>query len=58
VDFDFGYARISASYPTPSPGAYTVRTGDTLQSIAQGAYGDSALWYRIAEANGLASSTT
>ncbi|NML48462.1 LysM peptidoglycan-binding domain-containing protein [Ramlibacter sp. G-1-2-2] len=55
VDFDFGYARISASYPLPSPGAYTVRTGDTLQSIAQGAYGDSSLWYRIAEANGLAS---
>lgn len=55
VDFDFGYAKVSANYPTPSPGAYTVRTGDTLQSIAQGAYGDSSLWYRIAEANGLAS---
>jgi YD repeat-containing protein len=57
VDFDFGYAKVSANYPTPSPGAYTVRAGDTLQSIAQGAYGDSSLWYRIAEANGLASSS-
>jgi YD repeat-containing protein len=57
VDFDFGYARISANYPNPSPGAYQVRSGDTLQSIAQGAYGDSLLWYRIAEANGLASSS-
>lgn len=55
VDFATGYARVSATYPSASPGAYTVRTGDTLQSIAQGAYGDSALWYRIAEANGLAS---
>ena len=27
--------------------------GDTLQSIAQGAYGDSKLWYLIADANGL-----
>lgn len=55
VDFDFGYARVSASYPSASPGAYTVRSGDTLQSIAQTAYGDGSLWFRIAEANGLAS---
>lgn len=53
--FDFSYAPVSASNPSPSPGAYTVRPGDTLQSIALGAYGDSSLWYRIAEANGLAS---
>jgi len=57
VDFDFGYSRISASYPNPAPGVYTTRAGDTLQSIAYGAYGDSALWYRIAEANGLASNS-
>lgn len=55
VDFDFGYSRVSADYPSASPGAYTVRTGDTLQSIAQSAYGDSSLWYRIADANGLGS---
>ncbi|HSV82081.1 MAG TPA: FG-GAP-like repeat-containing protein [Ramlibacter sp.] len=57
VDFDFGYSRISASYPNPAPGVYTTRAGDTLQSIAYGAYGDSALWYRIAEANGLTSNS-
>lgn len=57
VDLDFGYARISASYPNASPGAYQVRTGDTLQSIALAAYGDAALWYRVAEANGLQSSS-
>lgn len=56
VDFNFGYARISGSYPSPAPGSYQVRSGDTLQSIARGAYGDGALWYRIADANGLASS--
>lgn len=56
VDFDFGYSRISAQYPNASPGAYQVRSGDTLQSIARSSYGDGALWYRIAEANGLGSS--
>lgn len=55
VDFNFGYARISANYPSAGVGSYTVRAGETLRSIAQGAYGDGALWYRIAEANGLAS---
>lgn len=53
ADFNFGYRSISANYPAASPGAYTVRNGDTLQSIAQSAYGDGKLWYRIAEANGL-----
>lgn len=32
---------------------YTVASGDTLRSIAQGVYGDSNLWYLIANANGL-----
>ena len=56
-DFNFGYAQVRATYPAASPGAYQVMSGDTLQSIAQSAYGDSSLWYRIAEANGLSSST-
>jgi hypothetical protein len=30
-----------------------VRAGDSLQSIAQNIYGDSSLWYKLAEANGL-----
>jgi LysM domain len=54
ADFNFGYQPINGNYPTASPGSYQVANGDTLQSIAQGAYGDSALWYRIADANGLA----
>lgn len=36
--------------------AYVVQEGDTLQRIAQAVWGDSSLWYAIAEANGLASS--
>lgn len=53
AEFSFGYQPINGHYPGASPGVYTVRQGDTLQSIARGAYGDSKLWYRIAEANGL-----
>jgi hypothetical protein len=53
ADFSFGYQPISGNYPGAAPGAYTVRQGDSLKSIARSAYGDSRLWYRIAEANGL-----
>ena len=55
ADFNFGYRPIDGRYPTASPGVYVVGAGDTLQSIARNAYGDSALWYRLAEANGLGS---
>ena len=55
ADFNFGYQPINGNYPSASAGSYQVATGDTLQTIAQGAYGDSSLWYRIADANGLAS---
>ena len=34
-------------------GAYTVQSGDSLQSIAQMVYGDASLWYLIADANGI-----
>ncbi|HEX6363015.1 MAG TPA: LysM peptidoglycan-binding domain-containing protein, partial [Albitalea sp.] len=53
ADFSFGYRAIGPNYPTASPGSYVVQAGDTLQGIARAAYGDSALWYRIADANGL-----
>lgn len=35
------------------PSSYTIANGDTLYSIAQAIYGDSAKWYLIADANGL-----
>ena len=34
-------------------GAYTIQSGDTLESIALQVYGDSSLWYLIADANGI-----
>lgn len=55
TDFNFGYQPINGSYPVATPGVYIVSPSDTLQSIARSAYGDSSLWYRIAEANGLSS---
>lgn len=55
AEFSFGYQPINGNYPGASPGVYAVQQGDTLQSIARGAYGDAKLWYRIAEANGLSS---
>jgi hypothetical protein len=35
-----------------------VRGGDTLKSVAQALWGDSAMWYLIAEANGLSGTQT
>ena len=40
-----------------SPDSYVVQAGDTLESIAQAEYGDSSLWYVLAQANGLSSDT-
>ena len=53
ADFSFGFQPINGKYPTGAPGAIAVQAGDTLESIAHSAYGDSKLWYLIAEANGL-----
>lgn len=50
---DIAYQAIDAAHPGSGPGSYRVQPGDTLQGIAQGAYGDAGLWYLIADANGL-----
>ncbi|RKP52534.1 LysM peptidoglycan-binding domain-containing protein [Trinickia fusca] len=52
-NFNVGYQSIDANYPQASVGSYRVNAGDSLQSIAQSAYGDNQLWYLIAEANNL-----
>ncbi|HYD37886.1 MAG TPA: LysM peptidoglycan-binding domain-containing protein, partial [Allosphingosinicella sp.] len=53
ADFDQNYTAIN-SFEQGSPGGtHTVRTGDTLNSIAAQLWGDSSLWYKLAEANGL-----
>jgi hypothetical protein len=50
--FDFGYTPMSEA-PTAGATRYVVRTGDSLLDIAQTVYGDSALWYTVADANGV-----
>jgi nucleoid-associated protein YgaU len=37
-------------------GGYTVRQGDTLETIAAQLWGDSSLWYKLAQANGMSAS--
>ncbi len=51
-----GSTYMSAHSPaqTAAPSAYTVQSGgETLQGIAQAIWGDSKLWYLIADANGI-----
>ncbi|WP_135212625.1 HNH endonuclease [Vitreimonas flagellata] len=53
ADFDQSLNRIN-SYEQGSAGSgYTVRAGETLSSIASNLWGDSSLWWKLAEANGL-----
>ena len=53
ADFDLSLDPIT-SYNQGSVGSsYTVRAGDTLASVAAALWGDSSLWYRLAEANGM-----
>lgn len=47
------YQAIDQSHPGADSNHYTVAEGDTLRSIAQKVYGDSGLWYVLADANGL-----
>lgn len=53
ADFAQNYDPLNSYSQGSAGGTYTVRSGDSLQSIAQAVYGDSSLWYKIAEANGL-----
>ena len=39
--------------PQDNIGAYTLQAGDTLERIALQVYGDSSLWYLLADANGI-----
>lgn len=45
--------KLGEDYPGTSITDYTVRSGDSLQSIAAAFYGNPSLWFVIAEANGL-----
>jgi nucleoid-associated protein YgaU len=52
ADFDQNYTPINSANDAGAGASYTVQAGDTLQSIAQAVWGDSSLWYLIADANG------
>jgi YD repeat-containing protein len=56
ADFDQAYDPISPGSEPDAPGGYIARDGDTLQSIARAIWGDAAMWYLLAEANGLSAS--
>ena len=51
ADFDQAYDAVSPETLGQSPSTYTVRSGDSLESIAAQIWGDASLWYMIAEAN-------
>ncbi len=53
ADFAQSYDPVNSYSQGASGGSYTVRPGDSLQSIAQAVWGDANLWYKLAEANGL-----
>lgn len=53
ADFDQNYEPVSPSYPGAASGSYTAQGGETLESVAQAVWGDGAMWYLIADANGL-----
>jgi YD repeat-containing protein len=59
ADFDQNYEPINDNFPSNAAASYTVRrNGETLRDIAQAMWGDSSLWYLIAEANGMLGDST
>ncbi|MFC4291333.1 putative toxin, partial [Sphingorhabdus arenilitoris] len=57
-DFINSYDPLNSYNQGSGSGGYTVRGGETLQSIAQQLYGDASLWYKIAQANGLSAASS
>jgi LysM repeat protein len=53
ANFDENYQAYNSTNVGQAGSSYTVIAGDTLQSIAQAVWGDSSLWYVLAQANGL-----
>ncbi len=58
VDMHNGLEAINSFSQGAAGGSYTVEGGETLQSIAQAVWGNSSLWYKLAEANGLGGNPT
>jgi len=53
ANFDVNYTPVSKDYPASVPSQVIVQAGDTLRTIAARVFGDAALWYVIAQENGL-----
>lgn len=51
--FGSSYVAVTDSSQTAGPTTRTVQAGETLQSIAKAVWGNPALWYLIADANGV-----
>ncbi|MES2442158.1 MAG: LysM peptidoglycan-binding domain-containing protein [Pseudomonadota bacterium] len=58
ANFDQSLSSINSYSQGGASGTYTVRGGETLSAIASQLWGDSSLWYKLAEANGLNGSST
>ena len=58
TDFDQAFDKINSYKQGSAAGQYSVQSGDTLQSIAGRVYGDSSLWFKIAQANGMSGQET
>ena len=59
ADFDQNFQPITADFPANAASDYVVRyTGESLSNIAMTVWGDAALWYLIADANGLTGTET
>src|SRR3546814_15625654 len=50
--FEFAYTPMSEASGSGAS-RYVVQSGESLIDIAQAAYGDGALWYVVADANGV-----
>jgi YD repeat-containing protein len=53
ADFSQALNPVNSYAQGSDAGSYTVRAGETLESIARNLWGDSSLWYQLASANGL-----
>ncbi|RSY78556.1 LysM peptidoglycan-binding domain-containing protein [Sphingomonas koreensis] len=58
ADFDQFYEGITSHSQGGAGGSYVVRGGETLAGLAAQLWGDSSLWYKLAEANGLSAGTS
>lgn len=58
ADIDGSFEATNSFRQGSAGGRYIAHAGDTLGGIAQAVYGDSSLWYKIAEANALSADAT